>query len=114
MGDNLSWMTGEINQQIKFLGSKFHFAATNQGHMRIQINTKIAVLNSATSLFLVRGTSQVRPHAGQQFADPERFGDVIVRSGVERLDFCSLFSLYGQYNDGRLRLGAKAAAQFQA
>ncbi len=39
-------------------------------------------------------------HAGQQFLNAERLGDVVVGAGVERLDLGALVVAHGKNQDG--------------
>ncbi len=50
----------------------------------------------------------------QQFIHPERLGDVVVRPGVERLNFYLLFAPDGQHDDGQLRNDTQTPAELQA
>ena len=47
--------------------------------------------------------AQGDPHAGQQLADGERLGDVVVGAEVERLDLHRVLALRGQHDDRQRR-----------
>src|SRR5271154_2315942 len=53
-------------------------------------------------------------HAGQQFTDAERLGQIVVRACVQRLDFVLLVDASRQHDDGHFRPAAKVVQKLDA
>ena len=52
--------------------------------------------------------------SGKQFMNPERFREIVIRTGIQRIHFVTLLTTCGQYNNRRLRPLANAPGDFDA
>ncbi len=58
--------------------------------------------------------TEERAHAGQQLADPKRFGEIVVRAEIERFDLGRFLSARGEHDHRNIRPPAQLAQQGQS
>src|SRR5580704_6912860 len=104
MGNDLSRMSGQMDEQVKLLRGEVDWAPENADQVSVGIDDEIASLEGSSRAF--RRAAQVGAHSGQQFLDAEGLGDVVVSAGVQCLDLGALMVTDGENQDGSA--GARA------
>ncbi len=86
MRQHLAGMTDQHGQQPVFDGSQMNFPVVDMYAATGQINLQITDAKQRFDTVSCKpcGVAKRYANARQQFADAERFGQVIVRSGIQR------------------------------
>src|SRR5579884_2674759 len=114
MCNDLFGMTRKIDQQIEFLGSKSDLFPANQRAMSGEIDREIPHFNFLIFWLRRRKAPQIRSNPSKQFIHVERFGDVVVRAGVESFDLGAFLAAYRKDDDRDLRFASYPLRQLNA
>ena len=101
MRHHLAGMAREVQQQIKFLGSKVNRLSLHRDSVSSASMHEVACLHRAGSAF--RSSAHVGAHAGEQFLDAERLGHIIIRAGVEGLNLGAFVLANAEHQHRRVR-----------
>src|SRR6201984_1322808 len=82
--------------------------------MRIEVDTKISLLDHATGAFILGSTPEVCTDTRKQFADAEWLGYVVIGASIKSLHFGAFLTLHRKHNNWRLRSHPKTTAQFKS
>src|SRR5271165_2216247 len=83
--------------------------------MSVEVNAKVTPFDQGLRGVADGGRAAQRSaNAGQQFATAERLGDVVIGSGIQRLDLAALLAANREHDDRDLRNFAELAAQLDA
>ena len=108
---NLTRVLRKADEKVELLRCEVCVLAANHDAMLWNVDQEIA--DSDDRLRLAGGsdaTTQLCANAGQQLLNAKRFGDVVVRARVQRLDLHSIMVADGQNKNRYLRDGANLTA----
>ncbi len=88
MRNHLAGMAREVKQQFKFLRRQVDWLALRPRRCAPRHRSRNRLHQSRSRA--LRCAAHMSANAGQQFLDAERLGDVIIRTGVESLNFGAL------------------------
>src|ERR1051325_9403109 len=95
MSDNLSRVSGQVDQKIELLGRQMYLSFLNFNLARWNVDAEISNLDHRSLWLELEGRpTQSGPDAGQQFVYSERFCDVIVGACIECFHFDRLLAFY--------------------
>src|ERR1700750_1254644 len=115
MGDNLSRMPHQINQEVEFFRSEPHVAVANVHRMRVEIDVKNASIDLAAFRWrFFWDSTQMCSHSCQQLVGVERLCHIVVSARIESLDFDSLLVTDRENNNRDLRRSAHTASKLNA
>ena len=102
MGEDLSGVLGEDDEEVELLGCEVCFLAANENFVLGNVDDEVAHGDDLLGLGCGRGaTAKLGADAGLQLLDAEGLGDIVVGSGVERGYFDGLLIADGEDDDGR-------------
>jgi len=114
MGHHAVGVLGQVQQQVELLGSELEFASGDGDRAGSQVDAEIAGFDHLRRYFRLGGAPEIGPHTGKKFIHAERLGDVVVSTGVQRLDLLAFLVTHREDDDRYLRHGAHSAAQLHA
>src|SRR5580693_1219996 len=115
MREHLAGIGDQQGQQTVFNRSQVYRLPTFVDGAQAQIDLDVAELeNGAESRAGIPAPARSGAHPRQQFSDAERFGQIVVRAGVQGLDLILLADPGRQYDHGYTRPSAQIAQQFHA
>ena len=105
-------MACKVGQNVKFLRRQPYVAAFDLDAVGLRIYAEMTNFNHVR---FERLCCRKAPKPGsdpcQQFIHAERFRDVVISAGIERLDLRALLVSYRKHDDGNSRLRSKMAAK---
>src|ERR1700730_15385013 len=108
-------MTEEMLQKLKFFAGKLHRLTIAQHAITAQIYFYVPEGVAVLLFWQSLGASQNGFDAGEQFADRERFGDVVISAQFQTDDFVHFLSAGGEQDYGnRGALGFQLLANIEA
>src|ERR1051326_5116105 len=85
-------------EEVKFCWCQFYYFAVYGCQPFLQVEGDLCRRDNGIGI--VTGTSpQDCAHAREQFFEAKRFGEIIIRASIKRLDLISFSLLYGEDNN---------------
>jgi hypothetical protein len=115
MGENLSGVLGEDDEEVELLGRKVGFLAADEDFVLGNVDDEVSYGDDLLGLGCGCGAAaELGADAGLQLLDAERLGNVIVGAGVEGGYFDGLLIADGEDDDWGGARGADLVAEFDA
>src|SRR5690348_1518370 len=99
MSYRLAGVPHEISQKLKLFRSKPDFISAHGYQTSIEINVEVAGVKDLDFRALGPGVSELGTNSCQQFIHAKRLSDVIIRTGVQRLNLHAILPAHRQYDN---------------